>query len=272
MTGRAGQPRVAQSLLSPGHRRVSNPPGLGTNIRIMASAQTGPAMGAGQGDLISVRGLSHAYSSSGGSLSVLRELRLQVKAGMYIALTGESGQGKSTLLALLGGLQPAQCGELVVAGHDLRRLSSGGMARFRSRTIGFVFQHHGLVESLTAVENVALAAQLNGLPRRDAVARARDLLGAIGLLDREGHLPGRLSGGERQRVAVARAMVNRPALILADEPTGNLDERNAQRVMELIEMLRQQYGATLLVVTHDSSLASRADTMLRLREGGLEAA
>ncbi len=203
---------------------------------------------------------------------MLSELRLQVRAGSYVSLTGESGQGKSTLLALLGGLQRAQGGELVVAGHDLRRLPSQQMARFRSRTIGFVFQHHCLVESLTALENVALAALIDGLTRREAVTRARGLLAQIGLLERAGHLPGRLSGGERQRVAVARAMVNRPALVLADEPTGNLDELNAERVMELIERLRDEYGATLLVVTHDRLLASRAATTLRLREGRLEAA
>ncbi|MDQ6899495.1 MAG: ABC transporter ATP-binding protein [Candidatus Dormibacteraeota bacterium] len=216
--------------------------------------------------------MSHAYTSSGRTLPVLSELRLQVRAGSYVSLTGESGQGKSTLLALLGGLQRAQGGELVVAGHDLRRLPSQQMARFRSRTIGFVFQHHCLVESLTALENVALAALIDGLTRREAVTRARGLLAQIGLLERAGHLPGRLSGGERQRVAVARAMVNRPALVLADEPTGNLDELNAERVMELIERLRDEYGATLLVVTHDRLLASRAATTLRLREGRLEAA
>ncbi len=223
-------------------------------------------------EVISVSGLSHAYTSSGRTLPVLSELRLQVRAGSYVSLTGESGQGKSTLLALLGGLQRAQGGELVVAGHDLRRLPSQQMARFRSRTIGFVFQHHCLVESLTALENVALAALIDGLTRREAVTRARGLLAQIGLLERAGHLPGRLSGGERQRVAVARAMVNRPALVLADEPTGNLDELNAERVMELIERLRDEYGATLLVVTHDRLLASRAATTLRLREGRLEAA
>ncbi len=245
-------------------------PPAAPNMPSMASGPAGATTE--EREVISVSGLSHAYASSGRTLLVLSEVQLQVRAGSYVALTGDSGEGKSTLLALLGGLQRAQGGELVVAGQDLRRLPSQQMARFRSRTIGFVFQHHCLVESLTALENAALAALINGVSRPEAVARARALLAQVGLLERAGHLPGRLSGGERQRVAVARAMVNRPALILADEPTGNLDERNAQRVMDLIEQLRHEYGATLLVVTHDSSLASRAATTLRLKEGRLEAA
>ena len=237
------------------------------------TARPGAPAGADSGQpAIHVRGLSHSYESPRGEIRVLRGLDLEVGPGRYVALAGDSGEGKSTLLALLGGLQRVQSGELVVGGHDLRRLRASDMALFRSRTVGFVFQHHGLLESLTARENVALAMSLAGHRQADSERRALGLLAQVGLSDRADHLPGRLSGGERQRVAVARAMANQPALILADEPTGNLDERNAGRVLDLLEAAWLQQGATLVIVTHDRSIAERAETRLQLHEGRLKAA
>jgi lipoprotein-releasing system ATP-binding protein len=197
---------------------------------------------------------------------------LTIERGRHVALTGESGQGKTTLLALLGGLLRPQSGEILIAGQDLRRLPADAMARFRSRTVGFVFQHHGLLEGLTALENVTLAMQLAGASRSECRRRAHELLEEVGLAGRMDHLPGRLSGGERQRVALARALANRPAVILADEPTGNLDESNGERVLGLLEQARRDYGSTLLIVTHDRTVAARAERRHRLEGGRLRAA
>jgi putative ABC transport system ATP-binding protein len=203
---------------------------------------------------------------------VLDDISFEVPAGGYLAITGPSGVGKSTLLALLGGLERAHSGSITVAGHDLARLSPAALARFRSRTIGFVFQHYGLMEALTARENVQLAMSLAGWERAAREARAAMLLDRVGLSGRAAHLPGRLSGGEQQRVAVARALATRPSVILADEPTGNLDDGNADRVMSLLEEGRQAYGCTLVVVTHDRAVADRAGTRLDIALGRLRAA
>jgi ABC-type lipoprotein export system ATPase subunit len=201
---------------------------------------------------------------------VLRGLSLDVDEGEYVALVGPSGSGKTTLLSIIGGLERPQTGVVEVCGEDLTQLSGDQMAIFRRRSVGFVFQHFGLLDALTAFENVELALVLSGQgsqrARRD---RARDLLRRVGLGKRLGHRPGQLSGGERQRVAIARALANEPRLILADEPTGNLDQASSAVVGDLLESVRQAEGCTLVVVTHHHALADRADRRLALSDGSL---
>jgi len=194
---------------------------------------------------------------------------MEVEPGGYAAVTGVSGAGKSTLLAILGGLEQVQGGSVVVAGEDVARLQGRELARFRRERIGFVFQDFGLLTMLTARENVEVALALAGVPRRDRRANADRLLVEVGLADRATHRPARLSGGELQRVAMARALANHPQVVLADEPTGNLDEGSAGRVMDLLERLRQERGCTLVVVTHNPELAARAERRLRLSRGRL---
>jgi putative ABC transport system ATP-binding protein len=222
------------------------------------------------GAAIEVHGLGHRFTGNTTPLTVLDDLHLDVEPGDHVALVGPSGAGKSTLLALLGGLEPPQTGALIVDGQDLATLSRDGLAEFRRRTVGFVFQHFGLLDTLTAAENIELAVMLDGAGRRDRRRRALELLDAVGLAERATHQPGQLSGGERQRVAIARALANRPRLLLADEPTGNLDEDSSRAVIELLESLRVADGCTLVVVTHNRIVAGRAERRLALRHGHLE--
>lgn len=198
---------------------------------------------------------------------MLRELDLEVPRGSHVALIGPSGSGKTTLLSVLGGLERPQSGRVVVAGRDLSECSGSDLADFRRETVGFVFQHFGLLETATALENVELALCLSGIGRARRRRRAEELLGRVGLEARLSHRPAELSGGERQRVGMARAMANEPALILADEPTGNLDGETAKKVVELLEELRRDHGATLLVATHDHAMASRAGRVIVLSGG-----
>jgi putative ABC transport system ATP-binding protein len=221
---------------------------------------------------IAVRDLTHRFVVRGGRLTVLDGLDLEVEAGGHVALMGQSGAGKSTLLALLGGLERPQEGSVVVDGHDLTGLSRDELAAFRRESVGFVFQHFGLLETLSAVENVELACTLAGVARRVRGRRARDLLASVGLGERAGHRPGELSGGERQRVAIARALANHPRVVLADEPTGNLDEDSTTMVVELLESLPAEHGCTLVVVTHNRALARRAGRLLAVRGGRLQEA
>ena len=222
-------------------------------------------------DAIVAIGLTHVYPTAQGPLNVLDGVDLRVGAGEHLAILGRSGSGKSTLLALLGGLEPAQAGDLEVLGHRLGDLSGDALARFRSRGVGFVFQHFGLLDTLTALENVELAATLAGRSRSDRRPRATALLEMVGLSDRRDHAPAALSGGERQRVAIARALINEPQLLLADEPTGNLDDDAAAMVADLLASLPGRTGASVVVVTHDRGLADRADRRLQLRGGRLGA-
>ena len=219
--------------------------------------------------MVSVKGLTHRYGGGPAALSVLCGVDMEVEPGGYAAVTGVSGAGKSTLLAILGGLEQVQGGSVVVAGEDVARLQGRELARFRRERIGFVFQDFGLLTMLTARENVEVALALAGVPRRDRQANADRLLAEVGLTDRATHRPARLSGGELQRVAMARALANHPQVVLADEPTGNLDEGSAGRVMDLLERLRQERGCTLVVVTHNPELAARAERRLRLSRGRL---
>jgi len=207
------------------------------------------------------------YPTPSGPLTVLDSVDLDVPAGGYVALTGPSGAGKSTLLAVLGGLEAPQAGSVRVGDHDLRGIGGDGLAGYRRSTVGFVFQHFGLLETLTALENVELAGTLAGEGASRRRARARELLDAGGVGERVGHRPLQLSGGERQRVAIARALVNRPQLVLADEPTGNLDEGSADAVVTLLESLPADHGCTLVIVTHNRTVAARARERVTLERG-----
>jgi ABC-type lipoprotein export system ATPase subunit len=223
------------------------------------------------GVAITLRGLSHTYRTADGPLTVLGGLDLDLADGGYAAITGPSGAGKTTLLSLLGGLETPQQGQIVVGGEDLTRLSGDGLAAYRRATVGFVFQHFGLLETLTALQNVELAGTLAGTTPAQRRTRAMELLGAVGLAERAGHRPSRLSGGERQRVAIARALVNRPKLLLADEPTGNLDDDASLMIIELLEAVRHEHRCTLVMVTHNRELARRADQRIALDRGHVSA-
>lgn len=219
------------------------------------------------GSAIHLRGVSHWYRSGQSQVEALHDVELEIPAGGYVALTGPSGAGKSTLLSLIGGLERPQSGTVMVGPHNLRALRVDELAAYRRATIGFIFQHFGLLDLLSARENIELAASLSASSR--GRLPARDLLEEVGLLDRADHRPGQLSGGERQRVAIARALVNDPSLILADEPTGNLDAASAMRVLDLLERVHIERGCTLLVVTHNEAVAQRAEQRYRLDGGRL---
>jgi putative ABC transport system ATP-binding protein len=218
---------------------------------------------------VAVRGLSHTYPVSDGTLRVLDDASFEVAEGSYVAVTGPSGAGKSTLLSILGGLERPQSGTVQVGGHDLHTLAGDDLAAYRRQTVGFVFQHFGLLDALTAQENVELACTLAGVRGPARRARARELLADVGLASRLSHRPAQLSGGERQRVAIARAMANSPRLLLADEPTGNLDEQSSEQVIELLEQLLTQRATTLIVVTHNTALSERSLRQLSLVDGGV---
>ena len=213
------------------------------------------------------RSVTKSYPTPEGDLSVLEGIDLQVARGEIVAVTGESGAGKSTLLHLLGGLDRPSGGDIIVDGVDLGVCSDTYLARFRNRQIGFVFQFHHLLPEFTAVENVAMPRLMQDAAPRDALRRATDLLKAVGMGHRLQHRPGELSGGEQQRVAVARALVNDPAVVLADEPSGNLDHRHSQQLHELLWELARQRGVTFVIATHDQALSRRADREIRLEDG-----
>jgi len=222
------------------------------------------------GNVIQARGLVRRYQAEGSPIRAVDGVDLVVEAGETVSVMGPSGCGKSTLLHLLGGLERPDAGELYLDGERVDGLSETAWAVRRRRGLGFVFQAFHLVDELTSVENVELPALLLGGSRRDARRRAMDLLDRLGVAGRAGHLPDRLSGGERQRVAVARALVNDPLVVLADEPTGNLDSRATGDLLRLFAELRQARQA-LLIVTHDARVASIADRLLTMRDGAIVA-
>lgn len=204
-------------------------------------------------------------SSPEGTLAILSDVSLAIGRGETVAVMGASGAGKSTLLALLAGLDEATSGTVRLAGSELTALDEDGRAAVRARHVGFVFQSFHLVPSLTALENVMLPLELAG--RRDARQAAREVLNRVGLAERVGHYPRQLSGGEQQRVAIARAFVTQPAVLFADEPTGNLDAATGERIMDLLFGLNAAVGSTLVLVTHDRALASRCGRVIRLDAG-----
>ena len=215
--------------------------------------------------MISVRGLGMRLVSGGHAVDVLSEVSLEVPAGQFLAIAGPSGSGKSTLLGLISGLDQPTAGRIAVAGVEITTLDEDALARFRLDHVGYVFQSYHLIATLTAVENVAVPLELAGEP--DAAARARALLAEVGLAERAHHYPVQLSGGEQQRVAVARAMARRPPLLLADEPTGNLDSATGKQIIELLVGVNRRLGCTLVLVTHDAALAAHADRVVTLRDG-----
>ena len=206
-------------------------------------------------------------AGNAGAVEVLRGISLTVEAGQTVGLVGPSGSGKSSLLMLMGGMERATGGLVRAFGQDLGAMDEDGLARFRRGRMGVVFQSFHLIPTMTALENVAVPLEIAGA--RDAFARAAEELAAVGLSSRAGHYPAQLSGGEQQRVALARAAVPRPALILADEPTGNLDAANGDAVMDLLFGLRDRHGVTLVMVTHAPELAARCDRVVRLADGRL---
>jgi putative ABC transport system ATP-binding protein len=215
--------------------------------------------------MIELRGVSKTVESGGHPLTILHPLDYRIESGEFVAVVGPSGSGKSTLLGLLAGLDAPTTGSIVIDGVDITALGEDELAALRGQKIGFVFQFFHLVPSLTAIENVQVPMEIAG--RRNAVARATQLIAEVGLTERAHHYPSQLSGGEQQRVALARALANDPPIVLADEPTGNLDSATGRHIMEMLLAVRRSRGATMVLVTHDAELAALADTRLVLRDG-----
>ncbi|MCH5283295.1 MAG: ABC transporter ATP-binding protein [Treponema sp.] len=220
--------------------------------------------------IVQIEGLEKNYVNQSETLRVLKGLSLTIKKGERVCITGESGNGKSTLLNILGGIDTASGGVVKAGGDELSALDEDALTEYRARFVGLVFQFHYLLKDFSALENVFLPAYMAGMHKSDAMKKAEKLLEDVGLSHRKNHLPSELSGGERQRVAVARALVNDPSLVLADEPTGNLDPANAAMIGELLFQVAKNYGKTLLVVTHDMDLASRGETLYKLEDGVLK--
>jgi lipoprotein-releasing system ATP-binding protein len=221
-------------------------------------------------EVLEVRGLRRSFRQGGVTIDVLRGIDLEVRSGEIVALLGPSGSGKSTLLQAVGLLEGGFEGSIRIAGEEVAELSDGNRTRVRRDTLGFVYQFHHLLPDFTALENVVIPQLVKGATRVGADERAKSLLGILGLAERVTHRPSKLSGGEQQRVAVARALANRPALVLADEPTGNLDEATADIVFaEFLRLVRDE-GSAALVATHNERIAAKMDRVLRLHEGVLE--
>jgi len=218
---------------------------------------------------LEARQIRKSYTVGGTSLAVLKELDLGVEAGEMVAIVGASGVGKSTLLHVLGGLDRADAGDVVIGGVIVTSLSDPERVAFRNRQVGFVFQFHHLLPEFSAVENAEMPLRIARLPSREARKRATTLLQRVGLGERLTHRPGMLSGGEQQRVAVARALVAQPALLLADEPTGDLDEQTAEALHGLLREMHAAYGLTSIIATHNPRLAAACDRILRLEGGRL---
>jgi putative ABC transport system ATP-binding protein len=242
------------------------------------SAQRLPTTdGAGAGACSAAPGLAVAainvvrsYAAGDVAVQAVRGVNLALSSGELTAIVGPSGCGKSTLLSLLGAIETPTSGQILIGGVDVAALSDYDRTLIRRRKIGFVFQAYNLMPTLTAMENVTLPLDLDGVPRRETLDRARVALDQVGLSHRRDHLPSMLSGGEQQRVAVARALITQPTLLLADEPTGNLDSAGGEQVMRLIRRLVTELGQTVVVVTHDNQIAASADRVLSMRDGLIE--
>jgi putative ABC transport system ATP-binding protein len=219
-------------------------------------------------DALTLKDVSLSLVSNAGKIDILHDISLNVTQGETLGLVGPSGSGKSSLLMLMGGLETATSGSIAALGTDITKMGEYDLARFRRDNMGVVFQSFHLIPTMTALENVATPLELAGA--RDAFGRAQAELDAVGLSHRATHYPAQMSGGEQQRVALARASVTRPKILLADEPTGNLDETNGAAIIGMLFGLREQHGATLIMVTHSTELAARCDRTIRLRDGRID--
>lgn len=215
--------------------------------------------------MIRLSNVSKVVTSGSEQLTILHALDLHIKRGQFVSVIGPSGSGKSTLLGLIAGLDSPTSGQILLDGQDITRMSEDELAEYRGRLLGFIFQSFHLIPSLTAYENILIPMEIMGVPR--ARERAQSLLDEVGLHDRGHHYPSQLSGGEQQRVAIARAFANDPQILLADEPTGNLDSRNGSHIFDLLIKLNREHGTTLLLVTHDHHLADLADRKISLSDG-----
>ncbi|MBT3922918.1 MAG: ABC transporter ATP-binding protein [Nitrospina sp.] len=215
--------------------------------------------------MIEITGLAKTLYGGGHEVKILKSFDLTVPTGQFLAITGQSGSGKTTLLSLIAGLDTATIGQIMIDGQDITQLNEDELALLRGKRFGFIFQNFHLIPTLTALENVVLAAELNNTP--GATKKATDLLGTVGLGDRLHHYPAQLSGGEQQRLSLARAFVNEPDIILADEPTGNLDSKNSDRIIELLLELHRVKQATIILVTHEQHVAERSERILTLADG-----
>ncbi|HWF97119.1 MAG TPA: ABC transporter ATP-binding protein [Xanthobacteraceae bacterium] len=220
------------------------------------------------GSAIALTGINLSLGRDATRVHILKDINLHIGTGEAVGLVGPSGSGKSTLLMIMAGLERPDTGIVRVAGEDLGALGEDGLARFRGRNVGIVFQSFHLIPTMTALENVAIPLELAGAP--EAVARAADELAAVGLAARSGHYPAELSGGEQQRVALARARAPNPAILIADEPTGNLDETTGAEIVDLLFASHAERGTTLVLVTHDAALAGRCDRVVRMRSGRID--
>ncbi len=223
----------------------------------------------GKDVIVRVRGLEKTYETSSEKLTILKNLDMDVRKGSKCVIVGKSGSGKSTLLNIIGGLDVATAGTVDVNGKIISSMEENELTDYRSHFLGLVFQFHYLLKDFTALENVFLPAYMAGIPKKTAMEKARSLLCDVGLEDRMKHLPSQLSGGERQRVAVARSLVNDPELILADEPTGNLDPANAVLIGDLLFSMADRYQKTLILVTHDMNLAQKGNVRFFIKDGAL---